>query len=75
MCRVTSSLRYRGWPKTLDAYGPPVLVEAPSAETKSFMESMGYTAYAYDQSDDRFVAVTGPVTNVMFVRGLPAAAR
>jgi FkbM family methyltransferase len=60
-----------GMVKTLEAHEPPVLVEAPSPETTTFMASLGYTAYAYDRSGNRLVRLTEPVTNVLFARSLP----
>jgi hypothetical protein len=57
--------------KTLEAHEPPVLVEAPSPETTTFMASLGYTAYAYDRRANRLVPLTEPVTNVLFARSLP----
>lgn len=59
---------------TLQAYGPPVLVESPSEETKLFMSSLGYEAYAYDHLMRRLRPLTGPVANAMFARTIPASA-
>jgi FkbM family methyltransferase len=70
----SEQLALSGMSHTLEAHGPPVLVEAPSPETKSFMASLGYAPYAYDRISNRLTAVTGPVTNVMFARRLPAGA-
>jgi FkbM family methyltransferase len=63
-----------GMTQTLDAYGPPVLVESPSSETKTFMAALEYKAYGYDRSGNRLLPVNGPVNNVLFARSLPAAA-
>jgi FkbM family methyltransferase len=64
-----------GMAQTLEAYGPPVLVEAPSSETKEFMGSLGYTPYRYDPARGRLLPLAGAcVTNVLFARELPAAA-
>ena len=61
-----------GMAKTLDGWGPPVLVEAPSSETNRFLASLGYSAYAYDHASNRLVPLTQPVNNVMFARRLPS---
>jgi FkbM family methyltransferase len=53
------------------ATGPPVLIEAPSAETSEFMAAFGYAPYAYDHEQRRLVPPAGFETNVMFVRGTP----
>jgi FkbM family methyltransferase len=64
-----------GMSQTLESYGPPVLVEAPSSETKAFMASLGYGAYRYDPAPSRLVALGDEdVTNVLFARELPAGA-
>jgi FkbM family methyltransferase len=63
-----------GMAETLEEYGPPVLVEAPSAETTSWMAALGYGAYGYDGAQNRLVPVDGDLTNVMFTRSLPGAA-
>lgn len=57
-----------GMASTIDACGPAVLVEAPSPATKSFMASLGYTAYAYDRQHARLVPQSGPCTNTLFAR-------
>lgn len=62
-----------GMAGSLEEYGPPVLVEAPSSETTSFMASLGYLPYGYDSDLNRLVPVDSPLTNVMFARSLPAA--
>jgi FkbM family methyltransferase len=64
-----------GMARTLDACGPPVLVEAPSAETKQFMASLGYAAYSYDHANRRLQPAMEPANNLMFARRLPAADR
>jgi FkbM family methyltransferase len=63
-----------GMSQTLDAHGPPVLVEGPSEETKTLMASLGYAPYSYDRISNKLTAPNGPVTNVMFARWLPADA-
>lgn len=64
-----------GMAQTLEAYGPPVLVEAPSGETKTFMASLGYHAYRYDVARGRlFPLAEEDVTNVLFARQLPGGA-
>ncbi|MGO9906007.1 MAG: FkbM family methyltransferase [Solirubrobacteraceae bacterium] len=64
-----------GMSQTLESDGPPVLVEAPSPETKGFMASLGYTAYRYDPATRRLLPLEDEeVTNVMFARQLPAGA-
>jgi FkbM family methyltransferase len=64
-----------GMARTLQAYGPPVLVEAPSAETKEFMASLGYHAYRYDAALGRLLPLADEsVTNVLFARQLPSGA-
>lgn len=64
-----------GMADTLKAYGPPVLVEAPSSETTEFMASLGYLPYLYEHDANRLVPLDGrELTNVMFARELPAAA-
>jgi len=64
-----------GMTDTLKTHGPPVLVEAPSSETTSFMVALGYQPYSYDDAGDRLIPLNGhPVTNVMFARSLPRAA-
>jgi FkbM family methyltransferase len=64
-----------GMARTLGVAGPPVLVEAPSAETAAFMSSLGYAPYAYDRGSNRLVPLAGPVTNVLFARALPPSSR
>jgi FkbM family methyltransferase len=64
-----------GMANTLKAYGPPVLVEAPSSETTEFMASLGYLPYLYEQDANRLVPLDDrELTNVLFARELPAAA-
>lgn len=64
-----------GMAQTLKACGPPVLVEAPSSETKEFMASLGYGAYRYDTARGRLLPlVDEDVTNVLFARELPSGA-
>jgi FkbM family methyltransferase len=64
-----------GMARTLEAYGPPVLVEAPTSETKALMASLGYGAYRYDAAAGRLLRlVDDDVTNVLFVRRLPDGA-
>lgn len=61
-----------GLVRTLEKCGPPVLVEAPAAETYDLMASLGYRAYSYDRAQNRLVPLGEPETNVMFARALPA---
>lgn len=64
-----------GMAQTLTTYGPPVLVEAPSSETKEFMASLDYAAYRYDPARRRLLPLEDQeVTNVLFARELPAGA-
>jgi FkbM family methyltransferase len=57
-----------GMQQTLEAYGPPVMVEGPSEHTMSYMASLGYRPYAFDHETKRLVPLAGHRTNVMFVR-------
>lgn len=64
-----------GMSQTLQTYGPPVLVEAPSPETTAFMGSLGYAPYRYDPARRRLLPLGSEgVTNVLFARELPAGA-
>jgi FkbM family methyltransferase len=64
-----------GMAQTLEAYGPPVLVEGPSSETKGFMATLGYSAYRYDPAPGRLLPLgDAEANNVMFARELPAGA-
>jgi len=60
-----------GMARTLEQHGPPVLVEAPSAETTEFMASLGYASYAYDHQHAELGPVIGHVNNVLFARRRP----
>jgi FkbM family methyltransferase len=64
-----------GLKATLDAYGPPVLVESPSEETQQFMATLGYGAYALDHTSRQLRPLVGPVTNALFARHVPESAR
>jgi hypothetical protein len=64
-----------GLKATLDAHGPPVLVESPSEETQLFMNSLGYEPYAYDHNTRRLRPLSGFATNALFARTVPPSAR
>lgn len=65
-----------GMVHTLAAYGPPVLVESPTTETRTFMTSLDYAAYRYDTGARRLrpLEEQAEVTNVLFARAVPDAA-
>ena len=61
-----------GMAETLRKHAPPVLVEAPSEETRAFMASLGYSSYAYESSRQRLVPFADQqLTNLLFAQSVP----